>query len=191
MNKYANFSKTDDSVQKNNSKERMTRTNYNIKSSNCRIIEQGKTPYILKTLDAISYAQSLGLDLVEIGYDKKNNCSNCKVCDYSKFIYEQKKREKEAKKQARANKVDIKSVQLTLTTDIADKTRIINHAKEFLAAGDKVKISIRFKNHRERENSDLAKSLMKEVLTSFDGLAILDSAPGMNFKELFCIIRKV
>lgn len=176
-------------IRKNN-KEKTTRVNYNIRNAYCRVIDNGKVLGIMKTSEAIKYAEDLNLDLVEIGYDKANNCSNCKVCDYSKFIYEQKKREKEAKKQARANKVDIKSVQFSLTTDTADKIRLIRHAKEFLEAGDKVKITIRFRNRRETANIELAKKTMKEVLADFENIAMLDSAPIQNGKEFSCIIRK-
>lgn len=175
---------------KKDSRERIIRKNWSIKSSHCRVIEQGQAPRVMRTQEAIEYAESLGLDLVEIGYDKQNGCSNCKVCDYSKFVYEQKKREKEAKKQARANAVEVKAVQLSLTTDTADKERIISHAKEFLANGDKVRIAIRMKSRRERENSHLAKDMMKEVLSRFDGLAVMDGAPGASFREIFCILRK-
>lgn len=187
-NKYTNPNGSGSFQKKQNQK--FVRTNYNIRNAYSRVIEEGKAPSIMKTSDAIKYAQNLGLDLVEVGFDKVNNCSNCKVCDYSKFLYEQKKKEKEAKKQARANKVDVKSVQMTLTTDVADKERMIKHAKEFLAEGDKVKISIRFRNRREIENTNLAKTLMKEVLSAFDGLAVIDSVPGISGKELSCIIRK-
>jgi len=167
------------------------RVNWNIKNTICRVIEEGQAPRMMKTKEAIEYAENLGLDLIEIGYDRNNNCSNCKIADYSKWMYEQKKREKNAKKQARANKVDVKSVQFTLTTDVADKNRIISHAKQFLADGDKVKLSIRFRNRRETENISLATSLMKEVLQAFDKLAVLDSKPSMSGKELSCVIRKI
>jgi translation initiation factor IF-3 len=170
--------------------EKFIRTNYNIRSKYCRVIENGKTPTIMQTDKAIEYAEKLGLDLVEIGFDKANNCSNCKICDYSKFLYEQKKKEKEAKKQARANKIDIKSVQFSLTTDVADKERMISHAKEFLNEGDKVKLVLRFRNKREIANQDLAKNTMREILTAFEGLAELDSALTVNGKEFSCIIRK-
>lgn len=170
--------------------ERHVRTNYSIRSQHCRIIEEGTTPRTLKTSDAIAYAERLGLDLVEFGYDKGNNCSICKVIDYSKFMYEQKKKEKLAKKQARANAVELKTLQFSLTTDFSDKQRIIEHAKEFLLNGDKVKLSIRFRNRRETANLSLAKDQMKEILASFDGIAMLDSSPALNGKELACILRK-
>lgn len=189
MNNRHDKPNSSNDMRKNN-KERTVRINYNIRNAYCRVIENGKAPTIMPTSDAISYAESLGLDLVEIGFDKANNCSNCKVCDYSKFIYEQKKREKEAKKQARANKVDIKTVQFSLTTDTADKERLIKHAKEFLDAGDKVKLTLRFRNSRETANIELAKTAMREVLVAFDGLAVLDSKLTLNGKEFSCTIRR-
>lgn len=189
MNKYQNNDPQEN--KKSNKRDKVIRTNWNIKSYSCRVIEDGKTPRIMSTKAAIEYAQSKNLDLIEIGFDKAGNCSNCKIADYSKFIYEQKKREKEAKKQARAAKVVVKSVQMSLTTDTADKARMVAHAKDFLAKGDKVKISLRFRNKRESSNIEYAKTLMKEVLNEFDGIAVLDSNPTLAGKELSCVLRKV
>ena len=185
MNKYEQ-----NAHRPNDKKEKFVRTNYKIRNQYCRVIEDGKAQQIMKTSEAIAYAESLGLDLVEIGYDKANACSNCKVLDYSKFMYEQKKREKMAKKQARANAAELKSLQFSLTTDEGDKSRIISHAKEFLAIGDKVKLAIRFRNRREMANINMAKDLMKAILGNFDGLAVLDSSPSLSGKELACILRK-
>ena len=186
MNKYEQ-----NAHRPNDKKEKFVMTNYKIRNQYCRVIEDGKTPRIMKTSEAIAYAESLGLDLVEIGYDKVNACSNCKVLDYSKFMYEQKKREKIAKKKARANVAELKSLQFSITTDDGDKSRIISHAREFLAASNKVKLSIKFRNRREMANINMAKDLMKAILGNFDGLAVLDSSPSLSGRELACIIRKV
>ena len=175
---------------KNKQSNNMIRHNYDIRSSYCRIIENGKALDIMKTLEAIAYAENLDQDLIEIGYDKANNCSNCKLGDYSKYMYELKKKEKNAKKMARANASDIKTIQLSLTIDVADKERMIEHAKEFLNDGDKVKLSLRFRNRRELESINLAKDLMKEVLNHFNGIAILDSNPVLSGREMSCILRK-
>lgn len=185
MNKYEQ-----NAHRPNDKKEKFVMTNYKIRNQYCRVIEDGKAPRIMKTSEAIAYAESLGLDLVEIGYDKVNACSNCKVLDYSKFMYEQKKREKIAKKKARANVAELKTLQFSITTDDGDKSRIISHAKEFLAAGNKVKLSIKFRNRREMANINMAKDLMKAILGNFDGLAVLDSSPSLSGKELACILRK-
>lgn len=171
-------------------KNKFVRTNWNIKCAYCRIIEEGTAPRIIRTADAVEYAQSKGLDLVEIGFDKENHCVNAKVIDYGKFCYDQKRKEKAAKRAARENTPDLKSIQFSLTTDDADMTRQLNHAKEFLSRGDRVKIAIRFRNRRESANADLSKKLMSSILAEFNGIAVLDSKPSVNGREFSCILRR-
>ena len=77
-----------------------------------------------------------------------------------------------------------------MTTDTADYERMVEQAKSFLDEGDKVKLSLRFRGRRELSNMNYAKELMKGLLSRFDGLAVLDSPPALNGKELSCIIRK-
>lgn len=191
---YKNYGASSNNFLKNNQGKRNSfdkiRHNYSIKTPMCRVIEDGKSPTVMRTSEAITYAENLGLDLIEIGFDKINCCANCKLGDYSKYVYELKKQEKNNKKQARANLVETKTIQLSMTIDVADKERMINHALEFLKAGNKVKISLRFRNRRELENLDLAKDLMKEVLNHFNNVAILDSKPSLAGREMSCILRK-
>lgn len=186
MNKYPKSTYNKD----NKSNIKKYKINWNITNKQCRVIEDNKRPVIMQTSAAIEYAQSLGLDLVEIGYDKSNNCSNCKVCDYGKFIYEQKRHEKMIKKQAKAMKSELKCLQMSLTTDIADLNRLVEHAKEFLKNGDRVKISLRFRNRRESENINLAKDILRDTVMKFDNLAVLDSQISLNGRELSCILKK-
>lgn len=188
MNKY---SQQQNQSANGKTKEKFVRTNWKIKAYNCRLIEPGKDSRILLTKDAISYAESLGLDLVEVSYDYKSNTSTCKICDYGKYMYEQKQREKLAKKQAKANQTELKTVQMSLTTDTADLNRMIEHAKQFLNNGDRVKISLRFRGRRELENVSMGKDIMKSVLSNFDGMAVLDAVPVLNGKELSCILRRI
>lgn len=173
------------------SKERFIRHNWKIKAKQCRVIEEGRPPAVMDTRAAVDYAQSKGLDLVEVGYDSKSGVSTAKICDYGKFIYDMKRREKAAKKQARANVANLKCLQMHLTTDTADFERMVKQAKKFLADGDRVKLALRFRGRCELSNMDYAKDLMKKLLTRFDGMAALDSPPTLNGKELSCIIRKI
>lgn len=173
-----------------NAKEKFVRYNWKIKASQCRVIEENLPPTIMNTRDAIEYAQGKGLDLVEVGYDPKSGISTVKICEYGKYMYEMKRREKQAKKQARANATELKCLQMHLTTDTADYERMVEQAKSFLREGDRVKLSLRFRGRRELSNMNYAKELMKGLLSRFDGLAVLDSTPALNGKELSCIIRK-
>ena len=84
-------------------REKFVRHNWKIKAGQCRVIAEGRPPTIMNTRDAIEYAQSKELDLVEVGYDPRSGISTAKVCEYGKYMYEMKRREKQAKKQ------DIKS----------------------------------------------------------------------------------
>lgn len=164
--------------------------NYNIRSYQVRLIEDGQPAKILQRDIAINIAESRGLDLVQISFDKVERLPICKIIDYGKYKYEQAKKEKEAKKLAKANVSDIKTIQFSITTDDNDKTRLINQAKVFLSKGDKVKISIRFRNKRESTNLNFAKNIMLGILTNFETIAILDSNPALNGRELACILRK-
>lgn len=191
MNKYmVQHDAEDRNGGKDKKHEKFVRTNWKIKAYTCRLVEDGKVPRLMPTRDAMSYAQSLGLDLVELGYDYRSDTSTCRVCDYGKFVYEQKQKEKQARKQARANQVDIKTLQISLTTDTADLERIVSRAKDFLAAGDKVKLTLRFRGRREIANVGMGKEVMKKLLVNFDGIAVLDAAPTLCGRELSCVLRR-
>lgn len=172
-----------------NQKSKFVRTNYNIRCAYCRVLEDGMAPQIMPTKNAIEYAQSKGLDLVEIGFDSANHCVNAKVIDYGKFCYEQKRKEKAAKRAARENTPDLKSIQFSLTTDENDMSRQLDHAKEFLSRGDRVKIAIRFRNRRESSNMSLAKDMMIRILDNFSEIGIIESTPALNGREFSCILR--
>ena len=172
-----------------NNKEKFIRYNWKIKSKQCRVIEDGNKPIIMETQRAIEYAQNKDLDLVEIGYDAKTGISITKVCKYGKYIYELKRREKLVKKQARANISEIKCLQLHLTTDKADLDRLINQAKSFIEKGNRVKFLLKFRGKRELQNINYAKTIMKNLLINFEGIAVLDSQFSLNGKEFSCILK--
>ena len=107
-----------DGNSQNNSKrerEKFVRYNWKIKAPQCRVIEDGKPPRMMQTRAAIEYAQNIELDLVEVNYDFKSGVSTCRICDYGKYMYDLKRREKTMKKQARAATVDVKCLQISLT----------------------------------------------------------------------------
>lgn len=175
----------------NNKKSDNQRTyiNYNIRGSHVRVVFDNKPAKVFQINDAINLAESQGLDLVQISYDKNDRLAVCKIIDYGKFKYEQSKREKRAKKQARENSVDVKTIQFSITTDDNDRKRLVSQAFKFLEDGDKVKLTIRFRNKRESANLDFAKNIMKTILTEFEEKSVLDSVPALSGRELACIIR--
>lgn len=191
MNKYmVQQDMEDQNNGKDKKREKFVRTNWKIKACTCRLVEDGKQPRMMPTHEAMDYAQSLGLDLVELGYDYRNDTSTCRICDYGKFVYEQKQKEKLARKQVRANQVEVKTLQISLTTDTADLERVVSRARDFLKAGDKVRLTLRFRGRREIANVGMGKDVMKRMLVNFDDIAVLDSAPTLSGRELSCVLRR-
>ena len=117
---------------------------------NALIETVGEMLGITSTFKAMSLAREAGLDLVEISPNSEPPV--CRVMDYGKYRFDQQKREKEAKKNQKV--IEIKEIQLTLNIDTHDIETKVNHAIRFLKAGNKVKVSLRFRGremvHPER-----------------------------------------
>ena len=184
MNKY------EDNRSKQPKKEYKTYTDYEIFQGKIRLVEDGQQPRVIERDAAIEIAKSQGKNLVQIAYNKNDfPHAVCKIIDYGKFKYEQQKREKEAKKAARAAAADVKEVCFTIRIDEGDKTTKIAHIKEFLSDGKtKVKLTVKLMR-REMHLSGMAKDLMKEILASLEGLALLDGNPTFNGSIMSCVIR--
>jgi len=179
-----------DNTQDKNKKRDITYINYNIRNPKVRIVDdETKQQKVMDTQAAIALAQGKGLDLVEIAFDKAQRMPICKIIDYGKFKYLQSKKQKDAKKQARENAIELKTVQFSIATDENDRARLVKQAKDFLTEGDAVKIAIRFRSKRESQNIEFAKQVLKSIVVEFEGLAVLDQAPAVAGKLFACILK--
>ncbi len=106
-----------------------------------RVVGDGMEPTIMNTKEALRRAYDEGLDLVMIS--PQANPPVCKIIEYQKFLYEQKKREKERK--ANSQKIVIKEIRLSPQTDDHDFEFKLNHAIRFLKEGNKVKVDVFFR----------------------------------------------
>ena len=106
-----------------------------------RVVGEGMEPTIMNTKEALRRAYDEGLDLVMIS--PQANPPVCKIIEYQKFLYEQKKREKERK--ANSQKIVIKEIRLSPQTDDHDFEFKLNHAIRFLKEGNKVKVDVFFR----------------------------------------------
>ena len=106
-----------------------------------RVVGEGMEPTIMNTKEALRRAYDEGLDLVMIS--PTANPPVCKIIEYQKFLYEQKKREKERK--ANSSKIVIKEIRLSPQTDDHDFEFKLNHAIRFLKEGNKVKVDVFFR----------------------------------------------
>jgi len=111
-----------------------------IKSPVVRVVGENIEPGIYNIKEALSIADGLGLDLVEIS--PTANPPVCKVIDYKKFLYELKRKQKEIK--AKTARIIVKEIRLGPNTDDHDFNFKLNHAIKFLKDGAKVKVDVFF-----------------------------------------------
>lgn len=117
------------------------RTNHMIKVPEVRLVGENIEVGIYPTAEALKMAQAQSLDLVEIS--PTANPPVCKVIDYNKFLYDEKKKKKELK--AKSKTSEVKEIRFTPNTDDHDFEFKSKHAEKFLAEGDKVKAHVQFK----------------------------------------------
>ncbi len=123
-------------------------------------------------------AHEANLDLVLISPSPDNPV--CKIMDYGKFIFEQEKKKREAKRNQKT--VNVKEVQLKLTTEEHDFDVKVRNARRFLEAGDRVKVVIRFRG-REMAHTDQGYGVMEDFAEAVSDLGTVDRqarAEGRN-----------
>ncbi len=151
------------------------RINRQIRSKEVRLIDEaGKQVGIVPLEEALRIAEEKGLDLVEIAPQAKPPV--CKVLDYGKFIYEQRKREKMARKKQREHAIEVKDIQLSLRIDEHDLKVKLKYMREFLEDGNKVRVRIRFRG-REHAHPELGDKLVKRIIEELKDVGELESEP--------------
>ena len=148
-----------------------------------RVVGDDVESTIMNTRDALKMAYDKGLDLVMIS--PSANPPVCKIIEYQKYLYEQKKREKERK--ANAAKVVIKEIRLGMNTDDHDFEFKLNHAIRFLKDGNKVKVDVFFRGrsivYKEQGEAQLLK--FAEALLEYGKPEVM---PRLEGKRMLMII---
>lgn len=137
---------------------------------------------VMDVRDAIAEARRRGIDLVEIAPNAKPPV--CKLIDYGKFLYEQKKRTHEAKKKQVT--VQVKEIKFRPGTDDHDYDYRMKHAREWLEAGDKVRAAIAFRG-REMTHRELGAKILKKLTVDLADLADVEVYPKMEGYQMFTI----
>lgn len=126
---------------KNDKLKNSYRINEQIRSREVRLVGDDVESTVMATQKALQLAEQKGLDLVEISPNAQPPV--CRLIDYSKFLYQQKKRQKELK--AKQVKIEVKEIRFGPQTDEHDYNFKLKHAREFLSDGDKVKAYVFFR----------------------------------------------
>ena len=146
------------------------------------VTEDGELLGVMDTRDAIQEARRRGIDLVEIA--PKAQPPVCKLIDYGKFLYEQKKRAHDAKKKQVT--VQVKEIKFRPGTDDHDYKYRMEHAREWLEDGDKVRAAIAFRG-REMSHRELGAKILKRLTEELADIADVEVAPKMEGYQMFTI----
>lgn len=158
--------------------------NGEIRDKEVRVItETGEQLGIMSAAEAQKIANSRNLDLVKIAPQAQPPV--CKIMDYGKYRFDQQKREKEAKKNQRI--VEIKEVQLSLSIDTHDLETKIGHAIRFLKAGNKVKVSIRFRG-REMVHPERGYEVMENFAAACAEFGVIEKPAKLENRNMLMFL---
>ena len=138
---------------------------------------------IMNPSDALKIALDRRLDLIEIAPHAKP--PTCKIMDYGKYKYEQKKKAQESKKKQTI--ISIKEIQIRPRTDAHDLAIKLNHARRFLENGDKTKITMRFRG-REIAHQDIGREQIQKVIQSLEDVSVVELMPKMEGRQMFVML---
>jgi translation initiation factor IF-3 len=161
-----------------------TRINERIRVPEVRLIgEDGEQIGVLKTPDALAYAQERDLDLVEVAPEAKPPV--CRVLDYSKYKYEQEQKQKAARKHQQ--QITIREIKFRPKIAENDYNTKRGHVERFLRGGDKVKITIMFRG-REVAHPERGQAILERVAEELSELGTVEQRPLQDGRNMTMLL---
>jgi translation initiation factor IF-3 len=158
--------------------------NEEIREKEIRVINSdGSMLGILSSREALRLAEEKELDLVMIS--PTANPPVCRIMDYGKFIYEQSKKDREAKKKQKV--VSIKEIRLSPTIEEHDITIKANNARKFLQDEDKVKVTVRFRG-READYAFIGERILESFVSKVEDVCIIEKPAKLEGKNMIMIL---
>ena len=143
------------------------------------IDDEGNQLGIMSAEEALKIAEERGFDLVKIA--PNSTPPVCRIMDYGKFRFEQTKMEKEAKKNQKT--IEIKEVRMSPSIDTNDFNTKLKNGRKFLADGDRVKVSVRFRG-REMAHTEIGAELLKDFAAQCEDIATMDKSPKLEGRNM-------
>ena len=160
------------------------RINEQIRVREVRLIrDEGEQQGIMTTLEALEIARGVGLDLVEVAPQAAPPV--VKILDYGKFKFENEKKVRDSKKKQKLLK--LKEIRMQPKIDDHDLDFKSKHVKGFLAEGNKVKVTVRFRG-RELAHTELGLDVLKDVLARIEGDYVMDKPPAMEGRFMSMVL---
>lgn len=160
--------------------------NEQIRDREVRLVdENGEQVGIVSGQEAYRKAQEAGLDLVKIAPRAKPPV--CRIIDYGKYKYEQSRKEKEARKKQKT--VELKEVRLSPNIDTNDLNTKVGSARKFLAKGDKVKVTLRFRG-REMAHMSNGRAILDEFAAKLSDLCVIEKEPKVEGRSMTMVLAE-
>ena len=160
--------------------------NEQIRDREVRLIgPDGEQIGVVSYREAQKIADEAGLDLVKIAPNAKPPV--CKVIDYGKYRYDLARKEKDAKKKQKT--VELKEIRLSPNIDTNDLNTKMNAAKKFLAKGNKVKITLRFRG-REMAHMNSSKHILDDLAEQLSDIAVVEKAPKIEGRSIGMVLAE-
>jgi translation initiation factor IF-3 len=158
--------------------------NNRINSPEIRLVLEGEEPKVMRTSDAIAMAEEQELDLVEISPNAVPPV--CKIMDYKKFLYNQKRKQKELK--AKQSKIVLKEIRFGPNTDDHDFNFKLAHARKFLEEGSKLKAYVFFRG-RTIVFKDRGEILLLKFAQELADLGTIEQMPKLEGKRMIIMVN--
>ena len=160
--------------------------NEQIRDREVRLIgPDGEQIGVVSSREAQKIADEAALDLVKIAPNAKQPV--CKVNDYGKYRYDLARKEKDAKKKQKT--VELKEIRLSPNIDTNDLNTKMNAAKKFLAKGNKVKITLRFRG-REMAHMNSSKHILDDLAEQLSDIAVVEKAPKIEGRSIGMVLAE-
>ena len=160
--------------------------NGQIRDKEVRVIaENGDQLGVMPVKEAMKLAQEAELDLVKIA--PKAQPPVCKIIDYGKYRYELARKEKEAKKKQKT--VEVKEVRISPNIDTNDLNTKVNNAKKFIAKGNKVKVTLRFRG-REMAHMQQSKHILDDFAEMLAEVAVVDKPAKLEGRSMSMVLTE-
>ena len=160
--------------------------NGQIRDKEVRVIaENGDQLGVMPVKEAMKLAQEAELDLVKIA--PKAQPPVCKIIDYGKYRYELARKEKEARKKQKT--VEVKEVRISPNIDTNDLNTKVNNAKKFIAKGNKVKVTLRFRG-REMAHMQQSKHILDDFAEMLAEVAVVEKPAKLEGRSMSMVLTE-
>ncbi|HIF25159.1 MAG TPA: translation initiation factor IF-3 [Micavibrio sp.] len=160
------------------------RVNQNIRAEKVRLVDaDGEMAGVVSVPEALRMAEEAGLDLVEVSPNADPPV--CKILDYGKYKYEQQKKAAEARKKQKT--VDVKEVKIRPGIEKHDYEVKMRNARRFLEAGDKVKVTMRFRG-REMAHQDIGLGVLRKMKEELADVSKPELEPKLEGRQMIMVL---